>query len=96
MPSRRRTWRFGMQSAGSAEEAYGIRGIVEDVSENALTLKNKLDGVSEVYDITEVPVFDMSEKMVMERGSALRGEIADIYYRNGKVAFVKIFSPVPE
>ena len=74
----------------NSKDLHLVRGVIEHVADNTLTIKNK------TYDVTGVPVLDIYGENIMKLGDAFRGKIAVIQYREGKPVSVKIFPHMNE
>lgn len=84
------------QGIGRAEEVRSVQGIVEYATEKTLTVRNRLNNTPEVHDIVGVQILDMNRAVIKERGSALQGKRAEIWYRDGKIESLVLFPPMPE
>lgn len=81
---------FGVAApvSGIAGDHRSIRGIVDYTDEDRITIgKNR-------YDIAGAPTLN-PDGTPHERGSALRGKLAEIRYFKGKIVSVTVSRPMP-
>ena len=87
---------FAAQGIGRAEEIRSVQGIVEYATKETLTVRNKLTNTSEVHNIVGVQIMGENMVVIKERGSALHGKRAEIWYRDARIESLVLFPPMPE